>query len=312
MSQIADWGGGRFLFTHSYKNVPKVFMDEIERVIGPINSQRNAPPAPEPKPPAPPPPLVEAPKPPAAPAARLAVAAQDPHEALQGVDTSALPGLYGRLDAQARKAADVAVPLAFADGKPLLALGRAGLGRTAVWTSDLASPWSREWHAWKDVGKLAAQVVRSLLAAPPDEDLSARSRVHVRGRLARLRVDPGAPGETLTAFEGATPLPLVRDADGGFSLELTLDQPDKPRQVTLRRGADGPGASLGAVRTSDEEFFPAPLFPGGARATGWADLERDLPRGRIPAERRADLSPWLAGLAALLLAIDVAVRRYAA
>lgn len=313
MSQIADWGGGRFLFTHSYKNVPKVFMDEIDRVIGPINSQRNAPPAPEPKPPAPPPmpPVADAPQPPA-PAARLAVAAKDPHEALQGVDTAALPGLYGRLDARSRKAADVAVPLAFADGKPLLALGRAGLGRTAVWTSDLSSPWSREWHAWKDAGKLAAQVVRSLSAAPPDEDLSARSRVSVRGRFARLRVDPGAPGEVLTAVEGAAPLPLVRDPDGGFSLELTLDALDKPRHVTLRRGADGLGASLGAVRTSDEEFLPTPLFPGGARATGWADLERELPRGRIPAERKTDLSPWLAGLAALLLAIDVAVRRYSA
>jgi Ca-activated chloride channel family protein len=316
MSQIAFWGGGRFIFTHSYKNVPKLFMQEVNQVLGPINQARNAPPpaAPPKPPPVPSPPVAPppAPAPPAA-AVRMAVAAKDVHEALQGVDAGALPGLYGRLDARAREEAGVVVPLVFSDGKPLLALGRAGLGRTAVWTSDLASPWSRDWHGWKDAGKLAAQVVRSLAAAPPDLDFAARARVSVAGRRARIRVDAGAAGETLSAFDAETraPLPLALDPDGGYGLTLALDRTAEPRRVLLQK-AGGPSVLLGAIPTSDEEFIPGPVFSGGARATDWAGLERDLSGGRVPAERKADLSPWLAGLAALLLAIDVAVRRFAA
>ncbi|HEX7899712.1 MAG TPA: VWA domain-containing protein [Planctomycetota bacterium] len=314
MSQIADWGGGRFIFTHSFKDVPKVFLQEVKQILGPINALRAAPPAADPiaKPDPKPTPVPDPAPAPAPPAARLAVVAKDAHDALQGVDTATLPGLYGRLDAQARPAASVAVPLAFSDGKPLLAVGRAGLGRTAVWTSDLASPWSREWHAWKDAGKLAAQVVRSLSAAPPDEDLAARSRVVIRGRTARVRVDPGAPGESLSAYQGDAALPLTRDPDGGSSLELTLDQADQLVRVTLRRGSDGPTAVLGAMRTAEAEFLPTPPFPGGAKATDWPGLERELSRARLSADRKIDLSPWLVGFAALLLAIDVAVRRYSA
>lgn len=315
MSQIADWGGGQFIFTHSFKDVPKVFLTEILRVLGPVSSARKVPLVPDPKP-APPPPPVPAPDPPKpapAPAPRLAVAAKDAHEALQGVDTSALPGIYGRLDAQARTAADVAVPLVFSDGKPLLAVGRAGLGRTAVWTSDLASPWSREWHAWKDTGKLAAQLVRSLSAAPPDEDLAARARLVVRGRVARLRVEPGAPGEVLSAFSGDVPLPLLKDADGGASMELKLEgHPPEPKFFTLRRGTDGSSAQFGAVAMAEDEALPGPRFPGGVKALTWSELESRLPRDAVPAERSEDLSPWLAALAALLLAVDVAVRRFAA
>ncbi len=313
MSQIAFAGGGRFFYTNSYKNVPKLFLQEVAKILGPVNQQRAvppaAPPAPAPKPPVAPPAPVPGPAP-AAPA-RMAVVAKDAHETLQGVDTSALPGLYGRLEARAREAAGVAVPLVFADGKPLLALGRAGLGRTASWTSDLASPWSRDWHGWKDAGKLAAQVMRSLAAAPPDLDFAARARVSVSGRTARLRVDPGAPGEALSAFDGESrqPLPLGRDGDGGSTLELALDRPGELRRLLLQKG-DGPAILLGAVRTSDEEFIPAPSSAGGAKATDWAGLERDLSGGRLTARSETDVTPWLAGLAALLLALDVAVRRF--
>jgi hypothetical protein len=155
--------------------------------------------------------------------------------------------------------------------------------------------------------------VRSLAAAPPDLDFAARARVAVSGRTARIHVDAGPPGETLAAFDAASraPLPLALESDGGYGLTLTLDRSPEPRRILLQK-ADGPSILLGALRTSDEEFIPSPVFAGGARATDWIGLERDLSGGRIPEERRTDLSPWLAGLAALLLALDVAVRRYAA
>jgi Ca-activated chloride channel homolog len=35
MSRIADWGGGRFLFTHSFKNVPQIVVHETRRMLLP-------------------------------------------------------------------------------------------------------------------------------------------------------------------------------------------------------------------------------------------------------------------------------------
>lgn len=315
MSQIADWGGGRFIFTTSFKNIPMLFAQEVARVLGPIQALRQPPPAAPPKAPptpAPGPTTPPLPAPIAAPA-RLAVVAKDAHEALQGVDTAALPGLFGRLDAALRTAPGAAAPLVFADGKPLLATTRAGLGKSAVWTSDLGSPWSRDWIAWKDTGKLAVQVLRSLSAAPPDVDFAARVRVGVGARGVRVRVDPGPPEETLTAVDPETreALPLLREADGGAGLDLSLERTGELKRILIQR-RDGPSALLGAVRTTEEEFLPSPPFAGGARALDWEALEGSLSGAQPPAERKADLTPWLAALAALLLAADLAVRRYAA
>jgi hypothetical protein len=92
---------------------------------------------------------------------------------------------------------------------------------------------------------------------------------------------------------------------GTLETFLRPPKPGEPLRVLLRR-KDGKSLTIGAVRGYDDEFRP-----GMSR---WADRDAGLeaPAGLPkPAERPMDLSPWLALLAALLLPLDVGLRRWA-
>jgi hypothetical protein len=235
---------------------------------------------------------------------------------LQGLAGKPFPALEGKLGAAAREEPGTVVPLVAADGQPVLALRRAGLGRTAVWTSDFAGPWSAAWRAWPDAAKLVSQLVRFLSSATPDTELAGRVRVSVSGGEAVLRIDPGAPAERLAALdaESGEALAPAATADGGRELRLKLDPSGGPRRVVLRR-PDGRGLVVGAVRGTDPEYLPSPegpaLLSGAARVAPWPELEKALDAARMSADRRVDLSPWLVLAVVLLLPLDVALRRYA-
>jgi hypothetical protein len=79
------------------------------------------------------------------------------HPLLAGIDTP-LPSLGGYVVSVPKTGADVALrsPL----GDPILAAWRRGLGKVAVYTADLRSPWSAGLRAWPQGPALLAQTVR--------------------------------------------------------------------------------------------------------------------------------------------------------
>jgi Mg-chelatase subunit ChlD len=332
MSQIAGWGRGRFLFTHTFRRVPQIFVQETRQVLAGVPRDDSPPPAPPPPASAPPAPPNPPPSGGGDPRASFPVAVRAPHEVLQGIDENSLPPLTGLLPARAREGADVllAAP-AFAppspplrrpgeaaadqpEERPVLALRRLGLGKTAAWTSDLAGRWSADWLAGPASGKLFAQLVRYLSSADPDLELAGRVRISSEGGQVILRVDPGVPGETLDAFDlpSRKPLPLAREADGGRTLRLSLPPTGEIRGVLLRR-ADGKGLLVGALRPSDPETLPAEpdrdLFRR-LEPLSWEELERRLPDARMAGDRAWDLAAAALLLAALLLPLDVGLRRW--
>jgi uncharacterized protein YegL len=305
MAKIAEWGQGRFLFADSFKSVPEIFAQEVRKAAGRAPKPPDPPPLgrpptpPDPKP-APEPNPGEPKEPP------FAVVVKDPHEVLQGLESKAFPLLRGRLAAKARPGAEL--PLATRDGEPVLALWRVGLGKAAVWTSDLSGAWSDAWVAWPEASKLFAQLVRSLSSAAPDAELAARVRTTARGNRAGLRVEPGPDGESLAAQDAVTgrPMPLGVESDGTRSLEAALDQSGRILPVRLHR-PDGKGLVVGLVRSCDAEHAPSE-----AAALPWTapgDLERSLGAARMSADRRLDLSLWGILAVLVLLPVDVALRR---
>lgn len=303
MKQLATVGRGEFVFAHSFKQVPQIFIDQTTRIVGTVPRDPNAMPLPPPPAPIPPPSGKGDTRPP------LKVVARDEHDALQGVDKGAIPSLRGKLGAAARSAAGVAVPLATEDGQPVLALWRVGLGKSAVWTSDLSGRWSMDWLRWPSSSKVVAQLVRHLSSAPPDAELASRVRLSVEGPRAFVRIEPGEPGEDLSA--PGTPEPLTRTPDGGFSFHVRLDSPNKVVPIKLKR--DDRTLTLGAVRPYEAEFAPTLPSPDalspGRPAISLRELEREVGGDRMWGDRRTELSPWLIVLALLLLPLDVALRR---
>jgi hypothetical protein len=130
-----------------------------------------------------------------------------------------------------------------------------------------------------------------------------------------VRIDPGPPEEGLTVSDpaGAGERPLRPSGDGGAALEIALGRAGEMKKVLLKR-ADGKSLWIGASRPCEEEFAPAPpdgpAFSTRIHPGPWASLEKSLARPRETARGKLELAPWLAVMAALLLPLDVGLRRY--
>src|SRR5262245_23251340 len=129
MSQVADWGQGRYYFANDADSVPRIFTSETILVARTLVEEH-----------------------PFFPSAR-----QD-HEVLRGIPLDALPPLRGYVLAYPKPAAEVL--LASDKTDPVLVVWRYGLGRTAAFTSDLRGRWGKAWVEWEDFGKFAGQLVR--------------------------------------------------------------------------------------------------------------------------------------------------------
>jgi hypothetical protein len=195
------------------------------------------------------------------------------------------------------------VPLVSGE-KPILALGRHGLGKTAVWTADFAGDWSAAWRDWPETGKLVAQVIRWLSGAGPEVELAGR---------IRLAGNPGAPefridGPGLTVLQAGSGRDLAAEAAGpGQSrVRFPAGKPGELQRWVLRR-ADGRTLPIGTLRGYDDEFLPGTGPRPAPLSTEELHARLDSP-ARIRAAR-ADLAPWFLAAAALLLPFDVALRR---
>jgi uncharacterized protein YegL len=135
LEDIAELGGGRSMFTDRPETLPRLFMKETSQV-----ARRS---------------LVEQEfRPQVNPAfARL--------ELLRGVDFRASPALLGYTSTKPKPGADVI--LATPEGEPLLARWRKGVGKVAVWTSDVKNKWAHHWVGWPGYAVLFRQLVRDLL-----------------------------------------------------------------------------------------------------------------------------------------------------
>lgn len=322
MSRIADWGRGRFIFTDSFQRVPNIFAQETRQVLGQVPRDEK-PPDPVPPSTRPDPPSLPAPAPLPAPAggseaAPIAVVVRDPHEVLQRVAVGSLPRLRGILSSTIRPG-KVEVPLATGDGRAVLALWRVGLGKVAVWTSDLSGAWGGEWIAWKDAGKIFAQLVRHVYSAAPDAELAGRASVRTHGAEAVLRIEAGPPEERLRVLENAgeslRELALRPAPEGGWTLRIPLERSGEMQRLLLDRG-DGKQLVLGVLRAYEAEFAPADpehnLFANSGTAFGWEEVGKRLGAARLPGEHREDFTFWAILAVLLLLPIDVALRRFSA
>jgi Mg-chelatase subunit ChlD len=129
MSQVADWGQGRYYFANDSESVPRIFTSETILVARTLVEEHTFSPS-----------------------------VRQDHEVLHGIESNALPPLRGYVLAYPKPAAEVLLVSDKAD--PVLAVWRYGLGRTAAFTSDLRGRWGKAWVQWEDYGKFVSQLVR--------------------------------------------------------------------------------------------------------------------------------------------------------
>ena len=292
LARMADEGGGRFYAGTNLYKIPEIFMSEVTTATRRyINEGEFFP----------------------------KVTGSSP---AVGALTAA-PPLLGYVGTSAKPTASVELSAGEFDD-PLLATWRTGLGVATSWTSDAKARWAAPWVGWDGFADFWSDVVRQTLPAAPVPGFSTQATPTEDGlEVVVESEDPLPEGTTGTArvvAPNGAPMNLELARSGPNQLSGTLEATAAGSYLVSTDLVAGDAAvyrdTVGAVRSYSGEYLPGEadttLLRDVASATGGRlnpspaqVFDPDLPAGM----RRVDIWHWLALIAALLLPLDIALRR---
>ena len=245
--------------------------------------------------------------------------------ALSDLDMESAPFLLGYVMTRPKPTCEVI--LATEKGDPLLAWWRYGLGMTAAFTSDAKSRWAAEWMTWEGFGKFWTQVIRQTMRKSDARGIIVETERD--GNRASLTVDAvnelgqflnnaeveltlidpqlkrtksilkqSAPGRYKSDFK--TP------QSGAYHMEIALKQNDKVLYRQSRGISVGYSDELRIRPTNDALLRSIAESSGGSFSPAAKNL---MDESRDAVTRPKPLWPILITAAALLLVLDVALRR---
>lgn len=249
--------------------------------------------------------------------------------ATDGIDIKSAPPLRGYVATTPKPQSTVL--LASRQLDPILAEWQYGLGRVLAWTSDAKNTWASRWLQWSDFSQFWAQLVKR--AARPAEDPNRQITVKIEGNRARITLDAQTGSEqpdrhylnflaTQAVVDGpggaATSVPLPQVAPGRYEAmvpvqrdgvyTLTVTQADASgAEVTTSGGFVVPySPEYAASNSSDSQLAAIVQRTGGSLISDPSEAFSHT----LPSVGSAQpLWPALMTLAALLLVLDVGVRR---
>ncbi len=295
LETLSRLGGGRFYIVEDARRLPAVFTQET------IAATRSA--------------IVEE---------SFRVTQSGSGSAIAGVDFGAAPPLEGYVVTIPKGRSDVL--LRGPENDPILALWSVGVGRAAVFTSDLKT-WGAAWTHWSDASRLIAQTARAVSRSGDDSLVNLKSEI-VGGQLfLRANVlDENGEGESfrrlLTTVRGpggfSREVALEPAGGGSYIATLPLTRPGAYLAVARDSGSNRAVATSGAVLSKGEELRPngsdlamldrLSALTGGKRRDTLAGLFHDRGKRRFAYDSVSWLLVLIAAAAMLLM---VAARRLA-
>ena len=176
-------GKGRYYFTESAEEIPKLFVDETREVAGESLKEEPA-------------------------QARLNPRFRR-ERFLTGVRVGSAPDLGGYVPTQAKRKAQVIMTIA--DGDPLLVRWKQGKGWVYVFTSDIKNKWGRAWLRWSGFAPLWRQLIKDGIH---EEKKERQFPIEVAAARHRLTVATDAIGEDDTFISGVTSKAVITSPDG--------------------------------------------------------------------------------------------------
>ncbi len=292
MAGIAAEGDGRFYDSESASQLPSIFLDESRTQLQPWVVQE-----------------------------RFHVGAGASSTALDGVNPSSLPPLDGYVASTPKPAAEVVLSGPGSD--PILAQWQYGLGTALAWTSDTDGKWTAELLRSPLAGKLFAGIVAATLplAASPDLSLSAQvegDQAHLIAQVAAAPADASAVAHVVRPDGQGSDIALAETAPGRFEGDIpTTEVGAYLMRVEVNAGERALAAATTGVAIpyspelrfigTDLAFLREVASAGGGvvLTSAAAALSQPVP----PVNVTQSLAEWLLVLAAILLPLDVALRR---
>jgi len=143
LEALASRGGGRFHLTNDPTQLPALFVQETQTLLG--SGVDDAP---------------------------FSVINKDWHRVLEGLDESQMPPMQGRNIVLSRDRARTLITTE--SGDPILATWRVGLGEVFSFSAHLNGSWTEEWHDWTEHDVLWTQVFRAALPLVPQTESSVQ------------------------------------------------------------------------------------------------------------------------------------------
>jgi uncharacterized membrane protein/uncharacterized protein YegL len=294
LTQLAHQGDGRYYFAEHARDIPRLMTRETSLATrGP---------------------LVEG---------NIEPRQVSPDATLSELASGGLPPLGGYLVTSPKDLAEVLLVSDAAD--PILARWPYGLGRSVAWTSDLRGRWSSAWLQWPGMPRLFNAMVGWTIP-PAQGPLQVTFRTGVDdGHVTVETSGQQSSGAVLTARlaqpgQAAADVPLVGTGPGRYEGDFPLPGPGTYLMHVEAQQDGVPVAAADAALPVSyaAEFRRVSADPARmeqiARAGGGQVLSLDQPGAAFADDLAPVTSPlplqyWLLLFAAVLLPIDVALRR---
>lgn len=297
LKDLATVGGGRYHFTTDAASIPSIFTEETTLATRAY--------------------MVEEP---------FFPKLVNPSPILSGINS--IPGLYGYVATSPKELAQVILESDKHD--PILATWQYGLGRSIAFTSDATGHWAHDWVTWQNFPGFWAQAVQSTLGE--SQNVSLEMGVTLEAGKGHLTLDAlNRAGEFLNGYQ----INANIVAPDGKSQAVTLQQIapgryeaffDPQEQGVYLIRFTGQGANTGDGQFSTTEGWTMTYSPEYRQIGSNPDLLYQLATitgGKVATANPADafvhnlkssrstrpIWPWLIFLAAVLLPLDIAVRR---
>jgi uncharacterized membrane protein len=304
MEQIASWGKGRFYRADNPNAIPQILLNETRQ------ASRRA--------------IIEEP---------FVPAIIGPHPILTGL--SSLPQLTGYVATTPKAAAQIVLTSHLDD--PVLAVWQYGLGRVVAWTSDALGLWTSNWLRWSDAARWWANLVTWTVSTPdsqlvvngeivggnghivvdlPSETLPTSGPINQQQAQVKIiapdlsqqtvTLQPTAPGR----WEGNFSTTQV----GAYLLRVTwqarsTSNTGSPSQLNTTTGLVVPYSPEYSSSGTDLHFLNVLALAGGGSMLNTNDTASAFSPNLPPVYTGISIIFWLFALAALLLPIDIALRR---
>jgi Mg-chelatase subunit ChlD len=296
LEDLADRGGGRYYPVANMEDVPQIFVEETVKTVGSYLIEQQFTPT---------------------------LVGDSP--ILRGLTSQGWPSLYGYNGTELKDSAQLV--LRSPEGDPVLAQWQYGLGRAVAWTSDMKGQWGVDLVRWDGFAPLAAQLVGWTIPSDVENALNAEARIEGTQAViaAQARDADGQPipdasiTATIIGSDGRTEqVPLRQVGPGQF--QASVPSPAAGSflvQLSARDGATPLGQQMvGLVVPYSPEYRQQQSNPDLLRAiageTGGSVLQSPatvFTPNQTDVRRAREIAFPLLLLAALLLPIDIAVRR---
>lgn len=291
LEQLADMCGGRYYYSDSSSDIPRIFAQEV--FLGSDSYIQNG---------------------------VFSLAVQGGHELTANLFADGWPALYGYVAATPKTASNPVI-VSGEKGDPLLTVWQYGLGRSVAWNSDVTGEWSGAFAGQEDYVQLWKRIVdyttgNTNLGEDRVEVVTAGDQTEILYRTEDFDSGTEIMVTVINPSEEKTEERLRASAPGSYSAKISTPQAGLYHFTICRtKGGEIQNymTTAAAVQFSDEYKFDvsAASYLKFAEQYGRLLTGKEKLWTRIAAGERAGypLTNWLLAFALVLFLADVAMRR---